>query len=74
MKKEISILKQKIKLINQESNKIQILEAETIRTMRTIRELGSGATAKVLEVGKEEIFALKVMHINEISFKTQKNL
>ncbi|KAK8844349.1 hypothetical protein M9Y10_024563 [Tritrichomonas musculus] len=76
---EIASLKKKIASLEQphESNPspgncVELLDSETIHSLRVIREISSGGSGKVLEVGKEETFALKVMHTGENNFKNQR--
>lgn len=51
--------------MNVRSGNFQILDSNDIENLRTIREISSGESGRVLEVGKEEKLALKVMHIEE---------
>ncbi|KAK8892330.1 hypothetical protein M9Y10_029556 [Tritrichomonas musculus] len=82
LKKENDLLKQeKASLREQISSKnkdyeikhriIQVLDAQTIRGYRIVREISYGSSGKVLEVVKEENFALKVMNIEDATIEKQ---
>lgn len=45
-----------------QKNEFNILDSKMISNLRTIREISTGASGKVLEVAKEEKYALKVMY------------
>ena len=70
--REINELKTKIKKGPHEYSdilKLNILDSEMIHNLRTIREISSGGGGKVLEVGKEEKYALKMMHTGDHSIE-----
>lgn len=52
---------------------LQILDSETIESLRVIREISFGGSGKVVEVGKEEKYALKMMNPEETSVEKQRN-
>lgn len=51
---------------------LEILDSSTIHSLRTIREISFGGSGKVLEVAKEETFALKVMNTGDCSVEQQR--
>lgn len=58
---------------SQSMKKFDILDAETIHGLRTIREINFGGSGKVLEVAKEERYALKMMNAGDTNFQNQRN-
>ena len=79
LKAEVSALKKKLELIENPKNpksdefKMEIIDSLMISKLRTIKEISIGGFARVLEVGKEESYALKVMHSNEFDIKQIRN-
>lgn len=69
LKKKVKKLKKKIKSLEKQkappSDPFQFLDSETIWKLRTIGKISTGSFGKVLEVAKEEHFALKVHHFGE---------
>ena len=53
---------------------IKILDPETIRNLRTIREISKGEGSKVYEVAKEESFVLKVVKVKNWNDEKQLKL
>lgn len=53
----------------QNKNEFNILNSKTIKGLLIIREISFGVSGKVLEVSKEEKYALKVMHNGEHEIK-----
>lgn len=70
-KEEVENLKKKIKSLEQQkvapTDSFNILDSSVIKNLRIIREISSGGFGKVLEVGKEETYALKGMHVDDLS-------
>lgn len=73
--REVEKLKKKIKKIEKKQKqspsiyKLNILDSDMIQNLRIIKEISSGGSGKVLEVGKEEKFALKMMHTGNHSIE-----
>ena len=71
LKEEVENLKKKIKSLEQQkvapTDSFNILDSSVIKNLRIIREISSGGFGKVLEVGKEETYALKGMHVDDLS-------
>lgn len=66
-------LKKKIeKLLNPERT-FEILDSDTVHSLRKIHRISSGASGEVFEVGKESKFALKVMHAGDKSTESCRN-
>lgn len=55
------------------SNSINILDSEEISHLRVVREISFGGSGKVLEVAKEENYALKEMNVSGAGFKEFRN-
>lgn len=68
-KEEINRLKCQIPKEEDEKipRSIEILDADTIQNLRKIRDIGFGSSGHVIEVGKEEKYALKVMNTSKSS-------
>lgn len=66
LKAEIAKLKQKIKSTeNHSQGTFTILDSKDISGLREIREISTGGGGRVLEVGKETSYALKIMHVTK---------
>ena len=54
-------------------NSIKILDVSSIKNLKTVREISYGSSGKVLEVIKEESYALKMMNIENATAEKQRN-
>ena len=78
LQQEVANLKKKIASLEKPESKsvtkepFNIIDAETFHSLRIIRKISSGGSGEVVEVGKEEKFALKMMHVGSNSYKIQK--
>ncbi|KAK8880820.1 hypothetical protein M9Y10_003512 [Tritrichomonas musculus] len=78
LNQEVANLKKKIVLLEMPESKsgtgdpFNIIDTETFHSLRIIRKISSGGSGEVVEVGKEEKFALKMMHVGSTNYKTWK--